>query len=88
VKRSLTIIAWCLGCGRAIPRWRERFVPLRNGVPVLTEAGELALHVEELGACRACGGSTFEVRVSREAAGARADRQVSRGGAGRVKKRV
>lgn len=74
---TMVIGAWCLACGAAIPRWRERFVPLRNGAPILTEDGELAIHVTERGAC-ACGGSVFEVRVSERRGAAHYEARPSR----------
>jgi hypothetical protein len=57
------VSATCVDCGAPIARWRERFTPLRNGMPRITERGELAVRVLAPHACDACGASWFEVRV-------------------------
>jgi|HubBroStandDraft_6_1064221.scaffolds.fasta_scaffold655014_2 hypothetical protein len=55
--------AICRDCGADIQSWRARVLPLDAAAFAVTEAGQLALHVERRGACVACGGGRVEIRV-------------------------
>jgi hypothetical protein len=55
--------AVCAGCGAAIEGWRERITPVPHGELVRTERGELAIRVQDRGACPVCGHDVVEIRV-------------------------